>query len=128
MVQYFLHIFFNKTGFGDESIISNLRSSFARELPNIKAFYHPADLSKPSEIEDMIRFANEKLGSVDILVNNAGIQYTASVETFPPEKYDQIIAINQSSVFHTIRLVLPKMREQNWGRILVSNFSNFSNF
>ena len=48
----------------------------------------------------MLRQAARELGPVDILVNNAGIQFTAPVEEFPVERWDAIIAINQSAVFH----------------------------
>lgn len=80
--------------------------------------YHGADMSKPAEIEAMMRFAAEQFGGVDVLVNNAGIQYVANVEDFPPEKWDAIIAINLSSAFHTTRLALPHMRQRDWGRII----------
>ncbi|MDO5087548.1 MAG: 3-hydroxybutyrate dehydrogenase [Comamonadaceae bacterium] len=80
--------------------------------------YHGADMSKPAEIEAMMRFAAEQFGGVDVLVNNAGIQHVAQVDDFPPEKWDAIIAINLSSAFHTTRLALPYMRKQNWGRII----------
>jgi 3-hydroxybutyrate dehydrogenase len=52
------------------------------------------------------------------LVNNAGIQHVASVEDFPVERWDAIIAINLSSAFHTSRLALPYMKQKNWGRII----------
>ena len=55
----------------------------------------------------------EKLGRVDILVNNAGIQFTASVEDFPAEKWDTILAINLSAAFHGIAAALPAMREHD---------------
>ncbi|PJZ03146.1 3-hydroxybutyrate dehydrogenase [Pantoea rodasii] len=55
---------------------------------------------------------------IAILVNNAGIQYTAPVESFPVEKWDAIIAINLSSVFHTSRAALPGMQARHWGRII----------
>jgi 3-hydroxybutyrate dehydrogenase len=53
-----------------------------------------------------------------VLVNNAGIQHVASVDEFPPEKWDAIIAINLSSAFHASRLALPAMKQANWGRII----------
>jgi 3-hydroxybutyrate dehydrogenase len=84
----------------------------------VKAAYHGADMSKPSEIEDMMKFAAAQFGRVDILVNNAGIQHVAPVHDFPPEKWDAIIAINLSSAFHATRLALPAMRAANWGRII----------
>ena len=57
-------------------------------------------------------------GQVDILVNNAGIQHVAPVESFPVDRWDAIVAINLSSAFHTTRLVLAKMKQRNWGRII----------
>src|SRR5512133_1606985 len=84
----------------------------------VKVAYHGADMSKPAEIEAMMKFAAAQFGRVDILVNNAGIQHVARVEDFPPEKWDAIIAINLSSAFHASRLALPAMRAANWGRII----------
>jgi 3-hydroxybutyrate dehydrogenase len=80
--------------------------------------YHGADMSKPAEIEAMMTFAANTFGRVDVLVNNAGIQHVASVDEFPPEKWDAIIAINLSSAFHASRLALPAMKQANWGRII----------
>ena len=84
----------------------------------MRTLYHGADMSKPGEIEQMVRAAEDEFGRIDILVNNAGIQHTAPVESFPPERWDAIIAINLTSAFHTTRLALPKMRQANWGRII----------
>jgi 3-hydroxybutyrate dehydrogenase len=80
--------------------------------------YHGADMSKPADIEAMVRACEAELGSIDILVNNAGIQHVAEVENFPVERWDAIIAINLSSAFHTTRLALPGMKARNWGRVV----------
>jgi 3-hydroxybutyrate dehydrogenase len=84
----------------------------------VKVAYHGADMSKPEQIEDMMKFAAANFGRVDILVNNAGIQHVASVEDFPVERWDAIIAINLSSAFHATRLALPAMKAANWGRVI----------
>ena len=88
----------------------------------VKVAYHGADMSKPSEIEDMMKFAAAEFGQVDILVNNAGIQHVARIEDFPVEKWDAILAINLSSAFHATRLALPAMQAaddgKGWGRII----------
>jgi 3-hydroxybutyrate dehydrogenase len=84
----------------------------------VKAAYHGADMSKPAEIEDMMKYAAAEFGRVDILVNNAGIQHVARIEDFPTERWDAIIAINLTSAFHATRLALPAMRAANWGRII----------
>jgi 3-hydroxybutyrate dehydrogenase len=88
----------------------------------VKAHHHGADMSKPAEIEAMMKFAASQFGQVDILVNNAGIQHVARIENFPPEKWDAILAINLSSAFHATRLALPAMLAaeggKGWGRII----------
>ena len=100
-------------GFGD---VDSARAEF-RDIQS-QLGYHPADMSKPDQIADMLAYAERTMGAVDILVNNAGIQHVANVEDFPVEKWDAIIAINLSSAFHTTRLVLPGMKARGWGRIL----------
>jgi 3-hydroxybutyrate dehydrogenase len=104
-------------GFGDQAEINRLKSSLAEEF-KVKVHYSPADMSKPAQVTGMIDEATKALGRVDILVNNAGIQFTAPVESFPPEKWDAIIAINLSAAFHATRAVLPQMQKRNWGRII----------
>ncbi|MEE5131280.1 3-hydroxybutyrate dehydrogenase [Pseudomonas alliivorans] len=100
-------------GFGDTSeVISQI------EQTGGKVGHHPADVSDPAQIADMIAYAEREFGGVDILVNNAGIQHVSSVEEFPVERWDSILAINLSSVFHTTRLSLPGMSRKGWGRII----------
>jgi 3-hydroxybutyrate dehydrogenase len=84
----------------------------------VKVAYHGADMSKPEQIEDMMKFAAATFGRVDILVNNAGIQHVAAIEDFPVERWDAVIAINLSSAFHATRLALPAMKAANWGRVI----------
>lgn len=103
-------------GFGDKDDIEKERQEI--EKMGVKAIYHPADMTEPEEIEDLISTANKELGSVDILVNNAGIQFVSPVDEFPIEKWDAIMAINLTSSFHTIRSALPLMRKNGWGRII----------
>ncbi len=84
----------------------------------VKVAYHGADMSKPTEIEAMMTYAEYNFGRVDVLVNNAGIQHVANVEDFPVDRWDAIIAINLSAAFHTTRLALPAMKARDWGRII----------
>lgn len=105
------------------NIVMNGFGDYAPAMAQIKAKgvdveYHGADMSKPSEIEDLMKFAEKRFGGVDILVNNAGIQHVANVEDFPVERWDAIISINLSSAFHTTRLAVPYMKKKNWGRII----------
>ena len=100
-------------GFGDVEAAKD-----AIDACGVSAGYHGADLSDAGQIEEMMRYAEREFGGVDILINNAGIQHVSPIEHFPVEKWNAILAINLSSVFHTTRLALPSMRAQNWGRII----------
>jgi 3-hydroxybutyrate dehydrogenase len=98
-------------GFGDTQEIERVKSELG-------AVHDGADMSDPAAIERMMRRCADELGGPDILVNNAGIQHVAPIDSFPPEKWDAIIAINLSAVFHTTRLALPAMKAKGWGRVI----------
>lgn len=104
-------------GLGDPAKIEADRAALAAET-GVRVHYHAADMTKPVEIAEMVGFAQAEFGRLDILVNNAGIQHVAAVEDFPPEKWDQIIAINLSSAFHATRAAVPFMKAQGRGRIV----------
>jgi 3-hydroxybutyrate dehydrogenase len=104
-------------GLGDPAAIEAQRTDLEKRL-GIKAAYHPADMTKPDQITDMIVTTVSKFGSIDILVNNAGIQHVAPIEEFPPATWDAIIAINLTASFHSIRAAVPAMKKQGWGRII----------
>lgn len=104
-------------GFGDPDEVEKVRATL-ESAHSIQAIYDPADMTKPHEIEAMIKSSVVQFGAIDILVNNAGIQHVAPIEEFPVEKWDAIIAINLVSAFHTIRHCLPAMRQRGWGRII----------
>jgi 3-hydroxybutyrate dehydrogenase len=98
-------------GFGDQAEIDRL-------CGELRAVHDRADMSDAGAIQAMLSRCGDELGGPDILVNNAGIQHVSPVESFPPEKWDAIIAINLSAVFHTTRLALPGMRGKGWGRVI----------
>jgi len=104
-------------GFGAAEAIEKERAGIESEF-GVKCVYSAADMSKPADIAQMVKDAEEKLGSADILINNAGIQFVSPIEDFPLEKWDQIIAINMSSAFHAIRAAVPGMKSRKWGRII----------
>jgi 3-hydroxybutyrate dehydrogenase len=104
-------------GFGDTQGIMRTRDRLAAEH-GVDVVYSGADLSDPAAIAEMMAYARDVLGPVDILVNNAGIQHVCPIVDFPTAKWDAILAINLSSVFHTIRAVLPEMIERGYGRII----------
>jgi 3-hydroxybutyrate dehydrogenase len=104
-------------GLSDAATITQIQQEMSKKY-GVKVEYHSADMTKPEQIADLIATTKQKLGSVDILVNNAGVQHVAPIEEFPEAKWDQIIAINLSSAFHTIHHAVPIMKESGFGRII----------
>jgi 3-hydroxybutyrate dehydrogenase len=85
----------------------------------VRADYLHADLRDAAQIEGLLAAASELGGgAIDILVNNAGMQHLSPIEQFPVATWNDMLAINLSASFHTIRLALPGMRERGWGRIV----------
>ncbi|WP_417486485.1 3-hydroxybutyrate dehydrogenase [Maricaulis sp.] len=109
------HIILN--GLGDAAEIESLRAKIAAEH-GVEVRYHPANMLKPDEIADMVASAEREFGRLDILLSNAGIQHVSPVEDFPADKWDAIIAINLTSVFHAAKAAIPVMKRQGKGRIV----------
>ncbi len=76
------------------------------------------DLSQRPSIEAMMAELLDRVGAIDILVNNAVVRHFAPIEHFPPERWDEALAVNLSSPFHWIRLAVPGMKQRRWGRII----------
>lgn len=100
-------------GLGDAAAITVLAWDMAARY-GVEVHYDGANMLVPDQIETML----SRFGDIDVLVNNAGIQHVAPIETFPPEKWDQIIAINLTSAFHTIRGTIGGMATRGFGRII----------
>ncbi|WP_428155255.1 3-hydroxybutyrate dehydrogenase [Brevundimonas sp.] len=104
-------------GLGDPAEIERTRAKLEASS-GVRVHYHPADMTRGEEIADMVAFAQSELGRLDILVNNAGIQHVESVEKFPTDQWEKIIAINLSSAFYATRAAIPIMKAQGHGRIV----------
>ncbi len=104
-------------GFGVAAEIAKTRDQMAEEF-GVKVSYSAADMTRPEAIAEMIATTLTGHDRLDVLVNNAGIQHVAPLDQFPVEKWDAILSINLSSAFHTMRLALPAMRSNGFGRII----------
>jgi len=86
--------------------------------PSSRIVYNGANLMKPDEATSLIEETIAGSGRIDILVNNAGIQHVSPIESFPPEKYEAIIALNLSAAWYTSRAAFAAMKEAGYGRII----------
>lgn len=104
-------------GLGDPAEIERTRAELEASC-GVKVRYHAANMLRGEEVADMVAYGKHELGRVDILVNNAGIQHVESVEKFPADQWEKIIAINLSSTFYATRAAIPIMKAQGRGRIV----------
>ena len=88
------------------------------EAHGVRVLHHGADLAEAGRDRVARRVGARPFGGVDILVNNAVVRHFAPIEDFKPEDWDRALAVNLSSAFHTTRLVLPGMRQRDFGRIV----------
>ena len=93
-------------------------SEHLRSTYGVSVIYSRANLTVVSEIEALIEDAQQTFGAVDILINNAVIRNFAAIDTLETASWDESIAVNLSSAFHTSRLTIPQMKKNKWGRII----------
>ncbi|MBY0462171.1 MAG: 3-hydroxybutyrate dehydrogenase, partial [Alphaproteobacteria bacterium] len=104
-------------GLGTIAEIKTIIDDLSRQTSG-KIVHYGADLTNPLAIEEMMKKIQKEVGGIDILINNAGVQHVEAIEAFPVKKWDQIIALNLSAYFHTIRHAVGFMKEKGWGRII----------
>ncbi|MBK7992342.1 MAG: 3-oxoacyl-ACP reductase FabG [Blastocatellia bacterium] len=85
-----------------------------------------ADVSKPTEAKNLIDTVLSEHQKVDILINNAAIQRATLVHKMKDADWEEVMALNLSSVFYLCRAVLPKMIESRSGEIV--NIGSASGF
>ncbi len=95
-----------------EKVAAELESSGAQALAV------QADVTRASEVEQMIGACVERFGQVDILVNNAGITRDNLLLRMKDEEWDAVLSTNLKGVFHCTRAVLRPMIKQRRGRII----------
>jgi 3-hydroxybutyrate dehydrogenase len=79
--------------------------------------YFGGDLRDVDQIDALMAQMFE-WGHLDILVNNAGIQHTAPIAAITTEVWNDILAVNLTSAFHTMRHALPRMAKAHYGRVI----------
>jgi len=117
IAKHFAHNGYNLLINGLEPNGEDIAQGLSQEY-GVKVIFSKANLLFPDQIEQMVREAEEAFGSIQVLVNNAGIQHVSPVEDFPAEKWNAILAVNLSSVFHASKAVWNGMKANKFGRII----------
>ena len=84
----------------------------------VKAECYAADVSDYAQCEEMVKQIKADFGTIDALVNNAGITRDGLLLRMAEENYDDVIRINQKSVFNMTKLVGAVMLRQKSGKIV----------
>lgn len=95
-----------------DAAVTAVRDAGAAEVRHFDA-----DLREPERIEAMMAAIGD-WSPLDVLVNNAGIQHAVPIAEMPVQKWNDILAINLSSAFHTMRLAMPGMAARGYGRVV----------
>src|SRR5579875_1829299 len=109
---------------GANVVISDLRKDAAEKAAATlqSKGYVAKDFTANASVEEDIRnlfdFAHTTFGSLDIVVNNAGMQYVASIEEFPVEKFNQLIQLMLVGPFISTKYAFPLMKQNGFGRII----------
>jgi NAD(P)-dependent dehydrogenase (short-subunit alcohol dehydrogenase family) len=82
------------------------------------AFFLGADISKSSDVEEMVSACIGKMGTIDVLVNNAGVQALGKVTEMTEADWDRVFGVNAKGTFLCSRAVVPTMLEHGGGSIV----------
>ena len=95
-----------------------------------EAFAHGANVAKFDEVEDMVKQAMDKWGRIDILINNAGILRDKSFSKMDLADFQLVMDIHLMGSVNCTKAVWEIMREQNYGRIVMTTSASgmYGNF
>ena len=78
----------------------------------------PCDITDPAQVREAVAAIEERFGRLDVLINNAGINAEGPLESFDPELWDRLFAVNVRGVLNTCQAAIPLMKRQRGGRII----------
>lgn len=104
-------------GLGDMDEVKRTRVMLEQST-GVSVAFDGANLMDANETAAMVTRAERMFGRVDVLVNNAGIQHVAPIEDFPDAKWNAILALNLSAVFHATKAAFRGMKERRFGRVI----------
>lgn len=99
--------------------MENVVNSLSHQNNHIE--YHLADITSESQINDMIKKVIKHHGRIDVICMNAGIYPLGWLEDMTLAQWNEVINTNLTSVFLATAACLPFMKEQNYGRIVITS-------
>jgi NAD(P)-dependent dehydrogenase (short-subunit alcohol dehydrogenase family) len=84
----------------------------------VEALGMAADVTRRSDVEEMVARTLARFGRIDVLVNNAGINIRGPIEQLTEDDWDQVIDTNLKGAWLCCRAVAEPMKRQKWGRVI----------
>jgi 3-hydroxybutyrate dehydrogenase len=103
---------------GGRVVVADVSPAGQAVAQAIGGLFLPVDLASRAGCARLVGDAIAACGTIHILVNNAGIQHVASIEAFPDEAWDRLLAVMLTAPFALARAAWPAMTAQGWGRIV----------
>ena len=100
----------------DRERLEILRKEYEKD--NKEVIVIPCDITKSSDVKEMVVQVYKKFGRIDILVNNAGIIRRGTIETVTEEDWDRVIEVNLKGTFNCCKAVAEIMKQQGYGKIV----------
>jgi|SRR5579872_2783436 len=89
-------------------------STIDEDRRNASAFV--VDVTSSTQVRDFLQSIGDQ--RIDVIINNAGLQHVSGIEEFPESKWDLLIDVMLKGPFLLTQAILPRMREQGFGRIV----------
>ena len=100
----------------DRERLEIIKKEFEKE--NKEVIVIPCDITKSSDVKEMVTQVHKKFGRIDILVNNAGIIRRGTIDTVTEEDWDRVIEVNLKGTFNCCKAVAGIMKQQGYGKII----------
>lgn len=113
-----LAIFFIKEG-AKVILSSNNKSELKKSAQELSTDFFEADVTKPSDLDNLGKYVFDKYNSIDIWINNAGIQIAPQpVENVDPKDMRRLLEVNFFGYYYGCQTALRYMRKQGKGLII----------
>jgi len=100
----------------DKERLETVKKEMGNESKEVMVI--PCDITKSSNVKEMMDQVHKRFGRIDILVNNAGIIRRGTIETVTEEDWDRVIEVNLKGTFNCCKAVAGIMKQQGYGKII----------
>ena len=105
-----------------ERRLSEAVEAIRQETGLQEVYGHLCDVSQESQVQSLIRAAQEQLGGIDVLINNAGLGTSRRVVDMEDAEWHKVIDVTLTGTFRVMRAALKVMQPRGQG-VIINNAS-----